>query len=125
MTKVRHLPTHRLSVKERDGNGRCVVGAGWLDENGSISIRLNPCVAITSHDDVIIMLFPVEKRRQMTGPRHEFPCGCVIDTLDGEQRLVVQCEAYAATGMVHGLLKDVLLVHVFAEPGPFVKVFGQ
>lgn len=55
-------PDYRLSVKERGGENRGTVGAAWKNDDGSISIKLTPCVAITSRDDVTIVLFPVEER---------------------------------------------------------------
>lgn len=57
-------PTHILKVKERDGQHKCDVGVGWENEDGSISIQLNPCVALTSHDNVFITLFPYTPRAE-------------------------------------------------------------
>jgi hypothetical protein len=62
MDKQGRPPTHLLKVKERDGKGKTTIGVGWLNEDGSMSIALNPCVALTSHDDVMINLFPVDWR---------------------------------------------------------------
>lgn len=53
-------PTHLLKVKERDGNHKGTIGVGWLNNDGSISIALNPCTCIQWTDDVTINLFPVE-----------------------------------------------------------------
>lgn len=58
-------PTHRLCVKEKNGKGTTLVGAGWEDADGHISIRLNPCVVLSFADDVIITLFPIEKGRDV------------------------------------------------------------
>jgi hypothetical protein len=63
-------PTHRLSVKSRTDRGQGVIGAGWMREDGSISISLNPCVVLSHDDDVMIFLFPNdEERRPRSRPR--------------------------------------------------------
>ena len=55
-------PTYRLSIKKREPEkGQGVIGAGWLDEDGTISIVLNPCVVLTSESNVTIKLFPSNK----------------------------------------------------------------
>lgn len=57
-------PTHILKVKERNGQRKCNVGVGWQNEDGSISIQLNPCVVLSSRDDVYISLFPFTPRTE-------------------------------------------------------------
>jgi hypothetical protein len=58
-------PTHVLKVKERPpGKNTCSIGVGFLNNDGSISIMLNPCVALTSHDNVYINLFPIDERKK-------------------------------------------------------------
>lgn len=38
------------------------LGAGWLNESGSIYIKLNPFVVIDgNHDDVVLTLFPNDR----------------------------------------------------------------
>jgi hypothetical protein len=53
-------PTHVLKVKEREGNGKTTIGVGWLNDDGSMSISLHPCVILTWKDNVMINLFPVD-----------------------------------------------------------------
>jgi hypothetical protein len=58
-------PTHVLKVKEKPpGKTVTHAGRGWLNEDGSMSIQLNPCIVLSSRDEVFITLFPVG-----TGPR--------------------------------------------------------
>jgi hypothetical protein len=53
-------PTHFLKIKERPpGKAMTQAGRAWLNEDGSMSIQLNPCIVFSSHDDVFITLFPV------------------------------------------------------------------
>jgi len=55
-------PDYNLCVKPKNGPGvNNRVGAAWKDEQGRISIKLNPCVVISHLDDVWIGLFPAEK----------------------------------------------------------------
>lgn len=53
-------PTHRLKVLDKATNSASEIGAGWLKPDGSISIRLLPCVVLNWKDDVIINLFPID-----------------------------------------------------------------
>lgn len=50
-----HLHAMDKSFKERDFKAR--IGAGWLKEDGSISISLNPFVKLEAHPDLVLTLF--------------------------------------------------------------------
>lgn len=52
------------SKGEKDVKGH--VGGGWLNKNGTISIKLNACVVLECHPDLIITLFPREKNGRST-----------------------------------------------------------
>jgi hypothetical protein len=61
MNGPKKLPTHVLSVKQKRGDRKTPrIGVGWLNADGSISISLNPCVVLTSKDDVFVTLFPID-----------------------------------------------------------------
>lgn len=51
-------PTHRLKVLNKLSNHRTDAGAGWLNADGSISIRINPMVCLENLEDHVITLFP-------------------------------------------------------------------
>ena len=53
-------PQYRLLALNKKTEQRGKVGAGWRNEDGSISIRVNPWVVIDSNPDVILTLFPVK-----------------------------------------------------------------
>lgn len=55
-------PAYRLSVLRKDNDKRGVVGAVWREDDGSISITINPCVVLRGDDDIHIKLFPIEWR---------------------------------------------------------------
>jgi hypothetical protein len=61
-------PDWILAVKQKDGDDRTVVGAGWNTEHGGISIRLNPCVVLTDREDIWILLKPNKYKNE---PRRE------------------------------------------------------
>jgi hypothetical protein len=65
----------------------------------------------------------------MTGPRKDYPCGCVYDTIDGERRRLVRCSDPAPHGESAELFRDALksgfFVHIFAEPLEWHLVDGQ
>lgn len=37
------------------------IGSGWANENGSVSIQLDPCTVLHWKDECFITLFPVEE----------------------------------------------------------------
>lgn len=55
-------PTHRLKVLDKVTGQRDRVGAGWLNKDGSITIRLNMCVVLSENDlmDRVLTLFPAD-----------------------------------------------------------------
>lgn len=55
-------PTHRLKVLDKITERANEVGAGWQNEDGSISIQLNLCVELASNPNLVITLFPVIKK---------------------------------------------------------------
>lgn len=52
-------PQYDLSIKRRDIKDRSTTkaGAGWVNPDGSISIKLNPAVVIDSRDNLLVTLF--------------------------------------------------------------------
>lgn len=57
-------PTHRLKVLNKHTDARAEIGAGWQNEDGSIAIRLNPCVVLTAESMIVITLFPVDRKEK-------------------------------------------------------------
>jgi hypothetical protein len=56
-------PTHRLKVLNRETDQRGEVGAGWQNEDGSITIELNPsCVMTDDKKKYLYTLFPVKSK---------------------------------------------------------------
>jgi len=54
-------PDYRVGVKTKQGAGKSgqgTIGAAWKEDDGTISIVLNPCVVLRFEDDVVIRLFP-------------------------------------------------------------------
>jgi len=39
-------PTHRFKILDKDNEWRAEVGVGWQNEDGSISIKLNPGIVL-------------------------------------------------------------------------------
>lgn len=55
-------PTHKLKILIKDEpNTKAEIGAGWLNEDGHITIQLNPCVVLKRDKNVVINLFPINK----------------------------------------------------------------
>jgi len=59
-------PTHRLKMLHRQSKSTNDVGAGWLNEDGSISVVLNVGTALDWHDkhDCVLTLFPIDRERR-------------------------------------------------------------
>ena len=61
-------PDYRLKAmqpfvtRERWIDSKGSVGAGWLNENGSISIRLDPFITLRSEPGLILTLFPEKSK---------------------------------------------------------------
>jgi hypothetical protein len=53
-------PEYRLKVLRKSTEETAEQGAGWVNENGSITIRLNLCAVIHSDPDLLVTLFPLK-----------------------------------------------------------------
>lgn len=53
-------PTHRLKVLRKTDNRFGVLGAGWLNEDGSMTVVLDPSTMITSDPQHVYTLFPIK-----------------------------------------------------------------
>jgi hypothetical protein len=53
-------PDFNLSAKPKDGQPGCKVGAGWKNDDGSISIKLNVGTTLSWNDDLFLGLFPTD-----------------------------------------------------------------
>lgn len=56
------LPDYKLCVKDMTTEHKAEVGAGWKNENGSISIRLNLCSVIHHNPNLVLTLFPYDRK---------------------------------------------------------------
>jgi len=55
-------PTHVLKIKVKDSPAKANVGVGWANDDGSMSISLNPGTILDWRDPVTINLFPWDRR---------------------------------------------------------------
>ena len=62
------LPDYQLGVLHKVTNQRGYVGAGWKRPDWSISIKLDLCTVLTADPELVIMLFPKDKK---SGDDHE------------------------------------------------------
>jgi hypothetical protein len=66
-------PTHELSVKDTTSADRGKIGVGWLHDDGSMTVKLNPCVTI-SYDNLrgkVLTLFPIRSEEEWKKIREE------------------------------------------------------
>lgn len=56
-------PTHRLRIKDNETGATGTIGAGWVNEDGSVSVRLDPGCSVTyeSLKGKVLTLFPIGK----------------------------------------------------------------
>lgn len=61
-------PDYTLSVLNKRTNAKGIIGAGWKQEGGRISIAFNPCVVIDTRldADLVISLFPAQVGQRQT-----------------------------------------------------------
>jgi hypothetical protein len=56
---MKRKPDYKLKALDKfSGRKNNDLGAAWKNEDGSISIVLNPCVQISSNADLVLNLFP-------------------------------------------------------------------
>lgn len=54
-------PDYKLTALDKDSNDRnYYVGVAWKQQNGSISIKLNPCTKIEYDPGMVITLWPAD-----------------------------------------------------------------
>lgn len=52
-------PDYKVEVFDRDTNQHGPIGVAWLNQNGTVSIRFNPCVVIdTTVQNLSVLLVP-------------------------------------------------------------------
>ena len=49
---------HLSAIHKPSGRSAGKLGAGWMNNDGSVSIVLDPCVVLSGNDDISIRLFP-------------------------------------------------------------------
>lgn len=52
-------PDYQLSYLNKTTEEKGVIGCGWQNDNGSISVKLNPLVVMQAGPSVVFTLFPV------------------------------------------------------------------
>lgn len=51
-------PTHLLKVFDKDNDKRGIIGAGWENADGSVSVVVNPGCSVIYKDSFVYTLFP-------------------------------------------------------------------
>lgn len=54
-------PNYNVGALNKRTDEKNSVGVGWANDNGSISIRLDPFITLTSSPDLVITLFIKDK----------------------------------------------------------------
>jgi len=63
-------PTHVVTVKVKDGDSPAAkVGVAWMNDQGWMSVKLNPCVSLTDRDDIYINIYPDKYRDRVPAPK--------------------------------------------------------
>jgi len=55
-------PTHVLKALDKDNEHKTVLGVGWLNKDGSITLNINPFVKIYDCKHIVITLFPLDDK---------------------------------------------------------------
>ena len=74
-------PHYNLSCMNKKTGRRGNIGAGWNNDDGSITIVTNPSVVLTDNPDLVIRLFPNDPNRRNSGTsnRDWEDSGCPAD----------------------------------------------
>lgn len=71
MKSERRKPDYDLSALSNTNDIRGKVGAAWINDDGSINIKLNPFVVLNSHDNLQLRLFPYRSAEDWDKRRKE------------------------------------------------------
>lgn len=76
MTNQNHnnRPQYRLKAYHKPTGNRGEVGAAWVNDDGSLTLKLNPCVVLTYDSNIVLTLFPVEEPKPFP-PKKDNPLG--------------------------------------------------
>lgn len=55
-------PDFHLKALDKDTDKTAKIGAAWQNENGTISLVLNPFVVLNANDDLLLTLFPADEK---------------------------------------------------------------
>lgn len=58
--KSSRKPDYRLKGLNKVTNEKYILGAGWKNDDGSVTVVLNDFVVITSTKDLLLTLFPID-----------------------------------------------------------------
>lgn len=58
-------PTHYLKIMDKINGHKVNAGVGFLNDDESISICINPAIVIQHNNDFVITLFPVNEKRRI------------------------------------------------------------
>lgn len=61
-------PDFRLKALDKDTDVKGSVGAGWLNDDGSISVVLNPWVVLNANKSLVLTLFPIKETDESRTP---------------------------------------------------------
>ena len=77
-------PDYNLSMLDKVTDMRGQVGVAWNNPNGTIAIRLNPCVVLDgSNKELVLTLFPNEQDRNAAKSRSTAAVAMDDDRRDG------------------------------------------
>lgn len=69
MPKSGRKPDFKLKILDKTTDEKSEIGAGWKNDDGSISIVLNMCTTVSRDPNQVLTLFPVEFcTRKKTSP---------------------------------------------------------
>lgn len=54
-------PHYRVRALNKQTDAKGTIGAAWSNDNGTISIRLDPFIVLDGGKDIVITLFPEAK----------------------------------------------------------------
>lgn len=57
-------PDYNVRAKRKASGESSFVGAAWKNENGSISVKIDPFVVLKGETDLLITLFPRDRPDQ-------------------------------------------------------------
>lgn len=62
-------PTHRFKALNKETSETATLGAAWLNDDGTLTVKIDPFIVLTNAPGHVLTLFPEEGKEQRIASR--------------------------------------------------------